>query len=381
MRPVPNRALLPLPVQPDEVPWPTEAWPEADPADLGADVGRLEALLDELVVDDEHPVFGRTYAAAVVARGRLVAERFGRRVVQDLRSLGDDPPYEAVDGDSELLSWSMAKSITSLAVGVAAAEGELDVDDRVPEPQWSDPADPRHRITWHHLLTMRPGLAWTEEYHDFSGDALPDVIRMLFGEGATDMAAFAASFPLVTEPGSTDAFTYSSGTTNIVAANLQRALGLDAAGMDRFLRERIFDPIGVTSFRADYDPAGTFVGSSYVWANLRDWCRFGLLAARGGRWDGRAIVPPAWIDDARTARSWEDELLHGAHWWTWDQDQMPFGAHGFEGQRIIAFPTRDVVVVRFGKTGPTNTTALNAHLTAVAGCFPELATAPTRQRD
>lgn len=372
VRPVPDRALIPFPAQPEGVPWPTEAWPEASPAELGADVARLDALLDELVADDEHPVFGRTYAAAVVARGQLVAERFGRRVVQDLRSLGDDPPYEPVDGTSELLSWSMAKSITSLAVGIAVADGALAVADRVPEPQWADPTDPRHAITWHDLLTMRPGLAWTEEYHDFGGDALPNVITMLFGEGAADMGAYAASLPLVAPPGSPEAFVYSSGTTNIIAANLQRVLGLDAAGMDRFLRERIFDPIGVTTLRADYDPAGTFIGSSYVWTTLRDWCRFGLLAARGGRWDDQTIVPSAWMDDARTGRSWEDEILHAAQWWTWDQDQMPFGAHGFEGQRIIAFPTRDVVVVRFGKTGPTNTTALNAHLTAVAGCFPEL---------
>lgn len=372
MRPVPDRALLPLPAQPEGVPWPAESWPEADPAELGADVARLHALLDELVTDGEHPVFGRTYAAAVVARGRLVAERFGERVVQDLRSLGDDPPYEPVDGTSELLSWSMAKSITSLAVGVAVADGLLDVDDRVPEPQWADPSDPRHPITWRHLLAMRPGLAWTEQYDDFTSDALPDVITMLFGEGAADVGAYAASMPLVAEPGSPEAFVYSSGTTNIIAANLQRVLGLDAAGIDAHLRERIFDPLGFTTFRAQYDPAGTFIGSSYVWANLRDWCRFGLLAARGGIWDDRAIVPSAWVDEARTARSWDEGLLHGAQWWTWDQDQMPFGAHGFEGQRIIAFPTRDVVVVRFGKTGPNDTAALNAHLTEVANCFPEL---------
>ncbi len=362
----------PCPPSPRGSPGPPSRWPEADPGELGADVGHLADLLDELVADGEHPIFGRTYAAAVVARGQLVAERFGERVVQDLRSLGEDPPYEPVDGTSELLSWSMAKSITSLAVGVAATDGNLDVGDRVPEPQWADPADPRHRITWHDLLTMRPGLAWTEQYHDFTSDALPDVVTMLFGEGSADVGAYAASMPLVAEPGSPEAFVYSSGTTNIIAANLQRVLGLDADGMDRFLRERIFDPIGVTSLRAQFDPAGTFIGSSYVWANLRDWCRFGLLAARGGRWGDQEIVPATWIDEARTGRSWDTEVIHGAQWWTWDQDQMPFGAHGFEGQRIIAFPTRDVVVVRFGKTGPDDTAALNAHLTHVANCFPEL---------
>ena len=88
MRPVPNRALLPLPAQPDGVPWPEAEWPEADPAELGADVARLTDLLDELV-DGDHPVFGRTYATAVVARGRLVAERFGVELHQEVHFAGD----------------------------------------------------------------------------------------------------------------------------------------------------------------------------------------------------------------------------------------------------------------------------------------------------
>ncbi|HEX2578429.1 MAG TPA: serine hydrolase [Aquihabitans sp.] len=370
LRPIPHRELLALPAQPAGVPWPTEAWPEAEPADLGGDGARLAALLDELVAPDEHPVFGRSHAAAVVVRGRLVAERYGRRPVRDLRSLGDDPPLDDLGPEDELLSWSMAKSLTHLAVGVAVGDGRLTLDDQVPEPAWASDDDPRRAITWDHLLTMRPGLAWTEEYYDVDPGALPDVMTMLFGEGSADMAAFAASKPLVHEPGTPEAYTYSSGTTNLVAANLQRVLGLDPAGMERFLRERILDPIGMRSARLEFDAAGTFLGSSYVHATLRDWCRFGLLALRDGGWDGHRIVPAGWIDHARTARSWEDELLHGAHWWTWDQDQMPFGAHGFEGQRIIGFPTRDVVVVRLGKTGSDDTVALNAHLTEIAGCFP-----------
>ena len=370
MRPIPERALLPLPTQPPGVPWPSEEWTEDDPAELDGDAARLTDLLDELVSGEVHPVFGLTHAAAVVAGGRLVAERYGRRVVGDLRALSDDPPLDDLGPDDELLSWSMAKSISHLAVGVAIGDGALAVTDPVPEPQWAAPDDARGAITWDDLLTMRPGLAWYEEYFDLSGDQLPDVMTMLFGEAAADMAAFAASFPLVSGPGSPEAYNYSSGTTNIVVANLQRLLGLDQAAMDAFLHQRIFDPIGMGSALADYDGAGTFIGSSYVYATLRDWCRFGLLAIRDGVWDGDRVVPEGWIDHGRTARSWDEERLHGAHWWTWDADEMPFGAHGFEGQRVIAFPTRDVVVVRLGKTEDAHTSALNDHITEIAACFP-----------
>lgn len=372
MKPVPTRSLVPLPAQPQGLAWPTNEWSRATPGDLGANPDVVDSLAEELFATDDHPVFGRTYALAVVAHGRLVVTRWGKRVVQDLRSLDTDPPYEQLGPDAELLSWSMAKSLTSLAVGVAVADGNLAVDQPVPEPQWHEPADPRAAITWDDLLTMRPGLAWVEEYLDFTSDALPDVIAMLFGSGASDMAAFAASFPLVHQPGSAEAFCYSSGTTNIVAANLQRLLGLNATAMDQFLHQRILDPIGMSGLRTQFDDAGTFIGSSYTWATLEDWCRFGLLAMRDGVWDGQRIVPHGWIDWSRTARSWNDDLLHGAHWWTWDQDQMPFGAHGFEGQRIICFPTRDVIVVRFGKTDANHASDLNAHLTKLANAFPEL---------
>jgi CubicO group peptidase (beta-lactamase class C family) len=374
VRTPPDRPLVALPPQPDGVAWPTDEWVQAEPADVGGDAARLADLLDELVSGEDHPSLGLTHAAAVVAGGRLVAERYGERVVQDLRSLEADPPHDPVGPNDELLSWSMAKSITHLAVGCAVDDRAFSVHDRVPEPQWADPADPRHDITWDDLLAMRSGLQWTEEYYELVDGAMPDVVTMLFDEPSADMAAFAASFPLVHEPGSPHAYNYSSGTTNIVAANLQRVLGLDGDGMDGFLRERIFGPIGMASARVDHDQAGTFVGSSYAYATLRDWCRFGLLAIRNAVWDGRAVVPDGWIDHGRTPRSWDDPIWHGAHWWAWDRDECPFGAHGFEGQRVICFPARDVVVVRVGKSHTDLADNLNDHIEQIAGCFPLLDT-------
>ena len=369
-RAVPDRPLVPLRTQPDGVAWPTEDWAEADPAALGADAGRLGELLDELVSGEPHPRTGLTHAAAVVAGGRLVAERYGRRVVQDLRAMGDDPPLEPVGPDTELLSWSMAKTITNLAAGVAVGDGRFTVDEAVGDPRWAAADDPRAVITWANLLTMRAGLRWTEEYYELDPEAFPDVITMLYGEGAADMGGFAAGFPLTEPPGTPAAYTYSSGTTNIIAANLQRVLGLDRDGMDRFLHERIFDRIGMRTARADFDGAGTYVGSSYTYATLRDWARFGLLLLRGGTWDGQRIVPEGWIDWSRIARSWDDTVVHGAHLWAWDLPETPFGAHGFEGQRVICFPARDVVVVRLGKMGANDGPALNDHLAEIAACFP-----------
>ncbi|WP_426573558.1 serine hydrolase domain-containing protein [Aquihabitans sp. McL0605] len=373
MKPPPDRPVIALPEAPAGVAWPTEAWERQTPTEAGADEARVEQLVDALLASELDDTLGLTGAVAVVAGGRLVLERYGRRVVEDLAALDGDIRTEAVAPGDTLRSWSMAKSITSLAVGVAVADGAVDIARPVGDPQWMSAADdPRAVITWDHLLTMRPGLQWTEEYYDLGGPELPDVVTMLWGEPSADMAAFAAGFPLVAEPGTPEAFTYSSGTTNVIAANLQRTLGLDRDGMDRFLHDRIFDPIGMRSAIARYDDAGTFIGSSYVFATLQDWCRFGLLALRGGAWDGARIVPDGWIDWSRAPRSWDDDVIHGAQWWSWDLDETPFGAHGFEGQRIIAFPARDVIVVRLGKSGATGATPLNHHLAEIAACFPRV---------
>lgn len=363
--------LVPLPGQPDGVPWPTGDWPTASPADLGADPERVDALLDDLLTDD-HPVYGQTFAAAVVAGGRLVAERYGHRPVQDLRAFEPDPPKDAVTPSTRLLSWSMAKSLTSLAVGVAVGDGSLAVDEPVGEPLWRAGGDRRADITWWDLLLMRPGLAWTEEYYDLSGDTMPDVVTMLYGDGQDDMARYAADKALVAEPGSDEAYVYSSGTTNIISANLARTLGLDAAGMERFLRERILEPIGITDPELRFDAAGTFVGSSYAFLTLRDWCRFGLLAMRDGTWDGRRIAPEGWMNAARRARSREDlHKFHGAHWWSWAEPDGRFAAHGFEGQRVLCFPTRDVICVRLGRSSGEASQPLTDHLAEIAALFPE----------
>ena len=373
------RDLPALPSQPEGLAWPTSKWSTVDFAAGSTaddvDHGRLQALLDILVDDEAHPAMGQTFAAAVVWRGSLAAERYGLRPVRDLRALEPDPPLERVTADAELLSWSMAKSLTHLAVGVAVADGLIQLDQPVPEPAWSAPDDPRRSITWEDLLTMRPGLAWYEDYNLGDG-ALPDVVEMLFGSGAADVAAFAARFPAVNPPGSIEAYTYSSGTTNIVAANLQRVLAMsgDADSFDRWMHGRLLDPIGMVGARLEFDSANTFMGSSYAHATLREWCRFGLLAMRGGEWDGNQIVPTGWIDHGRRPRSIDEDMYHGAHWWSWDHEQMPFGAHGFEGQRIICFPTRDVIVLRFGKISERAEArhVLNNHLSEIAACFPSL---------
>ena len=130
----------------------------------------------------------------------------------------------------------MAKSMLHVLVGMLALDGLVSLDDRPPVAGVGRAATiPAAAITWDHLLQMRSGLQWVEEYYEFDGDALPDVVTMLYGDERADMAGFAAGFPLVGEPGSPEAYNYSSGTSNIVSAAAGSLVGGGEAGMREWL--------------------------------------------------------------------------------------------------------------------------------------------------
>ena len=337
-----HEVLVSLPPQPDGVPWPTESWP------VGEAPAGVEPLLDEVFSDPDR--YGVTYAVAVVQGGRLLTERYGG-VLEHW-----DRDAEAVDAETPLLSWSMAKSVLHAAVGVLVGDGVLRVDEPAPVPAWhSEPGDPRAAITLDHLLQMRDGLDFFEDYVDFDTS---DAIAMLFGDGKDDMAAYAEAKPLKHEPGTF--FNYSSGTSNIVAGIVRRAVG-EGEAMRQFLFERLLHRIGMRSADPRLDGAGTFVGSSYLYATARDWARFGTLYLRDGIWDGERLLPGGWVDHGRVVRSVdpEDGDLYGAHWWidAWDRPRGTFRASGFEGQTVTVCPALDAVVVRLGHTPDELSTA------------------------
>ena len=324
-----------LPGQPPGVPWPTQAWPEGE-LSPGVD---LAPLLDD-VFDDDGPL-ATTFAVFVAHRGRVVAERYHGA----LEHFDRDPT--PVTAETPLLSWSMAKSMLHAVVGLLVGEGRLDLDAPADVPEWAAPGDPRHAITLRHLLAMRDGLDFFEDYVD---DRASDVIQMLFGDAQADMAHFAADRPLAVPPDTR--FNYSSGTSNIISGIVARAVdsGEDYA---RFLHRRLFGPIGMGSADPEFDEAGTWVASSYVRATARDYARFGLLYLRDGMWDGTRILPRGWVDYARTwvSEDPEDASPYGAHWWGVAGDRRgTFRASGYEGQSITICPPLDLVVVRLGKT-------------------------------
>ena len=337
--------LPPLPTQPHGTLWPTQAWPTGD-LPKGLDRARFDAAMAR-----GFAAFGETHAVVMIQGGRLVFERYG-------------PEHGP---DVTCMSWSKAKSITQALVGILVGDGKLDIHAPAAVPEWRTPGDPRGRITVDQLLRMSSGLEFSEVYEP---DKPSDTIAMMWGVGKDDVAHYAADKPLSYDP---DCFwSYSSGTTNIVCRVLAETLDAYGPDFEAFMRARLFEPLGMLSPIPKFDPAGTFIGSSFCFTTARDFARFGLLYLRDGVWDGRRILPDNWVDYARIP-TWQQEDVtdgaYGAHWWLGLGGPGSFSANGHEGQFTLVVPELDLVFVRHGRTPTELRDQLKAWLGEVVDLF------------
>ena len=323
----------------------------------------LPALVDELF---QRPADeGITLALVVRVRDEIVAERYGTQPENIFQ------PAIEITAESTLTSWSMAKSMTHAAIGILVGDGLLDVDAPAPVPEWA--GTPKAAITTLQLLEMRSGLRFVEDYVD---DQVSHCIEMLYGDSGPSHAAYAAALPLDHEPGTS--YSYSSGTTNIIARIIGDVVcggtGGDPqqrrAAVEAFLHERLFGPVGMASAIPKFDDAGDFVGSSYVYATARDFAAFGELYRHDGvTAAGERILPTGWVDHARTSVSHDEEngCDYGRHWWMWPEIPGSLACHGHEGQYIVIAPDRELVLVHLGKTDAAVAPLLRARLREMIG--------------
>lgn len=316
--------------QPAGVPWPSATWPR------GASTPEIESLVDELFESEQ---VSTTNALVIVRGGEIVCERYGGAKIYFDR----DP--EPIVQSTPLLSWSVAKSMIHFFVGTLVDEHRLDPTVRAEIAEWSDPSDPRHAIRLMDLLAMRDGLDFLEDYVD---DAASNCIEMLFGDGAANTSAYAASRPLKHEPNTL--YNYSSGTTNIISRLIAQHVGFADQYLD-YMNDRLFGPLGMSTAKPGFDPAGVFIGSTFVHATAQDFARFGLLYLRGGLWDGRQLVSRDWTATAQIPHSFDSDsgTFYSWQWWLGGDRYGTYWANGYEGQRIFVIPALDTVVVRLAK--------------------------------
>jgi CubicO group peptidase (beta-lactamase class C family) len=329
----------------------------------GASTEQLARQIDEVF---NTPDSGETRALLVMHGGVIAAERYA-------------PGYDA---KTKFISWSMAKTITAVMIGMLVADGRLRLDDAPPVERWQQPGDPRGEITLRQLLQMRSGLRHTEAGNPPYESS---EVRMLFLDGRDDMANWASAEPLEAEPGAK--FEYSSNTTVIladIAANVltdSKDPETRRLAVDDYLRTRLFAPVGMDSMVPEYDASGTLIGGSLIHGTARDWAKFGEFLRNKGSVRGAQLIPRTWINFMKTP-SPRSEFYGAQTWLNRDsgvdrddqlQDRGPdtmFAAIGHMGQYVLVSPDQKLTVVRLGHSDTPQRKVMLQQLLDVVELYP-----------
>ena len=240
---------------------------------------------------------------------------------------------------------SVAKSILSLLIGIAIEQGHLSgvrqpIGDFFPDYFARRPDAGKAAITIQDLLTMRGGLESTS--------------RRNYGRWVTsdNWAEFVLDRPLVEQPGGE--MIYSTGSSHLLSVILTRASGMSTRA---FAVRYLFDPLGIDVGGWDRDPQGYYFGGNNMALSPAALLRIGTMVMNGGVYEGRQIVPRAWIDESMRiyTRSHFNPYDYGYGWWQRELSGYTVQfAWGNGGQYIVMIPALETVVAIASRSGQSN---------------------------
>jgi CubicO group peptidase (beta-lactamase class C family) len=298
--------------------WPTKAWEISTPEEQGMDSRALARLIDDVGAYKQDSVL-------IVRNGKIVADAYyapyAAGIRHDLRSV--------------------TKSFLSTAVGVLVQQGKLESVDRplldfFPDRTVANLDERKKAITVQHLLDMASGIAWVERVHT------PDesLARMY---ASPDPTGFVLDQPMADPPG--EKFSYKGGDTYLLSALITKITGQNAL---EFAIRELFAPLGTTDVRwAPIDKQDVVTGEAGMRLTPHDMAKLGYLYLRDGAWDGKRIIPAAWVERVRRGKVATDFGKYANLWWS-APDRDAFMALGRHGQRIVVLPRLDVVAVVTG---------------------------------
>lgn len=313
------------PVLEDTIAWPRGNSVSNKPNIAGVDYAQLESAINNAFDPSRNMDSLKTRAVVVVYKDQIVGESYAN---------GFSP-------ETEILGWSMAKSVTATMIGILIKEGKLSLEDKQIFPEWTDD---RKEISLKDLMQMQSGLDFSEDYASVS-----DATTMLFQ--SEDVTVVPKSDPLAYDPGTH--WSYSSGTTNLLAGLVQNKINHHETYL-KFPYERIFNKLGMNSAVLETDESGHYIGSSFLYATPRDWAKFGLLYLHQGNWYGDQIVDTSFVDFVQQPAVNSKGVYGGQFWLNYNHSTYAdapadlYSCSGFQGQFVYIIPSYDLVIVRMG---------------------------------
>lgn len=251
--------------------------------------------------------------------------------------------FKGYDKTSIVPSFSMAKSVTSILIGCAIADGLIKstaepVTAYLPELQKNG----FEKVTIKHLLQMTSGIKFREGYvNPFS-----EVATFYYG---TNLRKAIAKMTLKREPG--QQFEYVSGNTQLLGLVLERALKNKT--VTQYLQEKLWQPLGMeydASWSIDRKKNGLEKTFCCINARAYDFAKIGRLYLNKGNWNGKQLVPASWVKESTSV-----DTSNGSAWYYQQQWWLPsktgdFMAAGILGQYVYVNPSKNMIIVRLGKS-------------------------------
>lgn len=293
--------------------------PRSIPEEQGVSSKAIGAFLDKVTESkiDFHSIM-------VVRHGNVIAEGWWSPYAPQLKHT----------------LYSLSKSFTSTAVGLAIDEGHFTVDSPVlsffPEDKPNDVSSNLAAIKVRHLLTMSTG-------------HMKDTIQPM--RHSTDSwAKTFLSQPVEKEPGTF--FLYNTGATYILSAIIQRVTGQT---LHEYLRPRLFDPLSISGEDWETNPQGINTGGYGLRIKTEDIAKFGQLFLQKGTWNGKQIVPAKWIEEATCSQiasnsskpnrpKEEDDWAQGYGYQFWRCRPGGYRGDGAFGQFCMVMADYDAVI-------------------------------------
>lgn len=269
------------------------------------------------------------HSLMVLRRGHVVAEGWWGPYAPDLKHT----------------LYSLSKSFTSTAIGLAVAEGKLKVDDKVvsffPEDAPAEISVNLAAMRVKDLLTMSTG-------HD--KDSTPSLRE---GKDTNWVKSF-LKLPVAHEPGTF--FVYNSGATYMLSAIIQKLTGQTVLS---YLTPRLFQPLQIQGADWEVDGNGINTGGWGLRLKTEDIAKFGQLYLQNGVWNGKRIISADWIKDATSFEvqskggsraKEENDWLQGYGYQFWRCRHDAFRGDGAYGQYCIVLPKEELVIAITSET-------------------------------
>jgi CubicO group peptidase (beta-lactamase class C family) len=241
-------------------------------------------------------------------------------------------PYAADEPHS---LFSLSKSFTSTAVGLAVADGKLSLDDTVlkffPEEAPANPSKNLGSMRVRDLLRMCTGQR-EEDLREFPFQSKTDLVRIFL------------EVPVPDKPGSH--FVYNTAATYMLSAIVQKATGQTVLD---YLRPRLFEPLGISNPTWEASAQGISFGGFGLCIRTEDIARFGQLYLQKGQWRGRQLVPAGWVEAATSLQTSngsnpDSDWDQGYGYQFWRCRHGFYRGDGAHGQYCVVMPEFDAVI-------------------------------------